>query len=165
MAEGLKTSTVRAVLSEGEQTMEVWAAIFHHLRDLEDEGLPLEGEEGLVEELGGVKKDVIGHGIGGINFPDIMAQLAKCKIAGVSDGRLVCHHPISRPVKSVMAKRSTYVDVMYYREFLTYRISTTSSIKVSYKLLVSHELLRSHYVRSRTKMGSHTRPIISWLCT
>jgi len=59
-------------------------------------------------------------------------------------------HPISRTVKSVMAKRSTYVDVMYYREFLTYRISTTSSIEVSYELLVSYQLLRSHDERSRT---------------
>jgi len=59
-------------------------------------------------------------------------------------------HPISRPVKSVMAKRSTFVDVTYYREFLTYRISTTSSIEVSYEFLVSYELLRSHDVRSRT---------------
>jgi hypothetical protein len=32
---------------------------------------------------------VIGHGIGGggINFPDKMARLAKCKIAGVSNDR------------------------------------------------------------------------------
>ncbi len=37
--------------------MEAWAAIFHHLRDSEDERLPLEGEEGLVEELGGVTKE------------------------------------------------------------------------------------------------------------
>jgi hypothetical protein len=59
-------------------------------------------------------------------------------------------HLISRPVKSVMAKRSAYVDVTYYREFLTYRISTTSSIEVSYELLVSYKLLRSHDVRSRT---------------
>jgi len=59
-------------------------------------------------------------------------------------------HPISRPVKSVMAKRSTFVDVTYYREFLTYRISTTSSIEVSYEFLVSYELLRYHGVRSRT---------------
>jgi hypothetical protein len=58
-------------------------------------------------------------------------------------------YPILSPVKSVMAKRSTYVDVTYYREFLTYRISTTSSIKVSYELLV-YELLRSHDVHSRT---------------
>jgi hypothetical protein len=56
-------------------------------------------------------------------------------IAGVSDDRLVCQHLISRPVKSVMAKRSTYIDVTYYREFLTYRISITSSIEVSYELL------------------------------
>ena len=53
LAVGLKTSTARAVLSEGEQTMEAWAAIFCHLRDSEDKGLTLEGEEGLVEELGG----------------------------------------------------------------------------------------------------------------
>jgi len=61
-------------------------------------------------------------------------------------------HPILKPVKSVMAKRSTYIDVTYYREFLTYRISTTSLIEVSYKLLVSYEVLRSHDhdVRSRT---------------
>ena len=62
---------------------------------------------------------VIGHGIGGTNFPDIMARLAKMQDRWVIDDRPVCHHPISRPVKSVMAKRSTYVDVMYYREFLT----------------------------------------------
>ena len=62
---------------------------------------------------------VIGHGIGGTNFPDIMARLAKMQDRWVSDDRPVCHHPISRPVKSVMAKRSTYVDVTYYREFLT----------------------------------------------
>ena len=61
---------------------------------------------------------VIGHGIGGTNFPDIMARLAKMQDRWVSDDRPVCHHPISRPVK-VMAKRSTYVDVTYYREFLT----------------------------------------------
>ena len=54
-------------------------------------------------------------------------------LPGVSNDRLVCHHPILRPVKSVMAKRSTYIDVTYYREFLTYRISTTSSIEVSYE--------------------------------
>jgi len=34
-----------------------------------------------------VGESVIGHGIGGINFPDKMARLAKCKIAGVSDDR------------------------------------------------------------------------------
>jgi len=62
---------------------------------------------------------VIGHGIGGTNFPDIMARLAKMQDPWVSDDRPVCHHPISRPVKAVMAKRSTYVDVTYYREFLT----------------------------------------------
>jgi hypothetical protein len=71
---------------------------------------------------------VIGHGIGGIVIP------AKWRVslrpdAGVSNDGLVCHHPISRPVKSVMAKRSIYVDVTYYREFLMYRISTTSSIE------------------------------------
>jgi hypothetical protein len=53
LAVGLKTSMARAVLSEGEQTVEAWAAIFRHLRNSEDEGLTLEGEEGLVEELGG----------------------------------------------------------------------------------------------------------------
>jgi hypothetical protein len=31
MAVGLKTSTACVVLSEGEQTMEAWAAIFRHL--------------------------------------------------------------------------------------------------------------------------------------
>jgi len=66
-----------------------------------------------------VGESVIGHGIGGTNFPDIMARLAKMQDRWVSDDRPVCHHPISRPVKSVMAKRSTYVDVTYYREFLT----------------------------------------------
>ncbi len=30
---------------------------------------------------------VIGHSIGGIKFPDKMARLAECKIAGVSDDR------------------------------------------------------------------------------
>jgi hypothetical protein len=39
--------------------------------------------------------------------------------AGVSHDGLVCHHPISKPLKSVMAQRSTYVDTTYYREFLT----------------------------------------------
>jgi len=34
-----------------------------------------------------VGESVIGHGIGGINFPDKVARLAKCKIAGVSDDR------------------------------------------------------------------------------
>jgi len=34
-----------------------------------------------------VGKSVIGHSIGGINFPDKMARLAKCKIAGVSNDR------------------------------------------------------------------------------
>ena len=66
-----------------------------------------------------VGESVIGHGIGGTNFPDIMARLAKMQDRWVSDDRPVCHHPILRPVKSVMAKRSTYVDVTYYREFLT----------------------------------------------
>jgi hypothetical protein len=75
-----------------------------------------------------VEESVIGHGIGGIIIP------AKWRVslrpdAGVSDDGLVCHHPISRPLKSVMAKRSTYVDITYYREFLMYRISTTSSIE------------------------------------
>jgi hypothetical protein len=32
-------------------------------------------------------ESVKGHGIGGINFPDKMTRLAKCKIAGVSDNR------------------------------------------------------------------------------
>ena len=79
-----------------------------------------------------------------------VARLAKRPDPGVSDDRLVCHHPISRPVKSVMAKRSTYVDVTYYREFLMYRISTTSSIEVTYKLLESYKLLRYHGIRSTT---------------
>ena len=65
------------------------------------------------------KRIDIGHGIGGTNFPDIMARLAKMQDRWVSDDRPVCHHPILRPVKSVIAKRSTYVDVTYYREFLT----------------------------------------------
>ena len=30
-----------------------------------------------VQRLGGQHQPVIGHGIGGINFPDIMARLAK----------------------------------------------------------------------------------------
>jgi hypothetical protein len=34
-----------------------------------------------------MEESVIGHGIGGINFSDKMAWLAKCKIAGVSDDR------------------------------------------------------------------------------
>ncbi len=54
-------------------------------------------------------------GIGGINFPDIMAQLAKMQDHWSK-------------IKLVMAKRSTYVDATYYRKFLMYRISTTSSI-------------------------------------
>jgi len=32
-------------------------------------------------------ESVIGHGIGGIDIPDKMARLAKCKIAGVSNDR------------------------------------------------------------------------------
>ena len=88
-------------------------------------------------------------GWGGINFPDKMPRLTKCKIAGVSDNR-PSSSPISRPVKSVMAKRSTYVDVTYYREFLTYRISTTSAMnlgrvrvagilkRISYEIQVSY---------------------------
>ena len=56
MAVGLKTSTARAVLSEGEQTMEAWAAIFRHLCDSEDQGLPLEGEEELGDELDGASE-------------------------------------------------------------------------------------------------------------
>ena len=43
-----------------------------------------------------------GHGKGGKYVPAKMAQLAKCKIAGVSnDG--APHHLISRPLKLVMA--------------------------------------------------------------
>ena len=64
----------------------------------------------------------------GDRHPTRMARLAKCKIAGVSDNR----PPASSNLKasqSVMAERSTYVDITYYREFLTYRISTTSSIE------------------------------------
>jgi hypothetical protein len=71
---------------------------------------------------------VIGHGIGGIIIPAKWCVSLRPD-TGVSDDGLVCHHPISRPLKSVMAKRSTYVDVTYYREFLMYRISTTSSIE------------------------------------
>ena len=56
MAVGLKTSTARAVLSEGEQTMEAWAANFRHLCDSEDQGLPLEGEEELGDELDGASE-------------------------------------------------------------------------------------------------------------
>jgi hypothetical protein len=34
-----------------------------------------------------VGESVIGHGVGGINFLDKMARLAKCKIAEVSNNR------------------------------------------------------------------------------
>jgi hypothetical protein len=44
-----------------------------------------------------VGESVIGHGIGGKYIP-IMARLAKRQDAGVSDDRLVCHHPISQPL-------------------------------------------------------------------
>jgi len=101
--------------------------------------------------LRGGSKDVgvIGHGKGGKYIPAKMARLAKCKIAGVSDDSAP-RHLISRPLKLVMARSSTNVDVTYYREFLMYRISTPHRLKVSYRLLVSYELLRSHDVRSRT---------------
>ena len=56
---------------------------------------------------------VIGHGIFGKDIP-IMARLAKASDAGVSDDRLVCHHPILRPLKLVMALRSKYIDATYY---------------------------------------------------
>ena len=56
-----------------------------------------------------VGESVIGHGIGGI-----VSQLkwrASLRLdAGVSDDELVCHHPILRPLKLVMALRSKYVD-------------------------------------------------------
>jgi hypothetical protein len=38
--------------------------------------------------------------------------------AGVSDDGLVCHHPILRPLKLVMALRSKYVDATYYKDIL-----------------------------------------------
>ena len=44
-----------------------------------------------------VGESVIGHGIGGTNFPDIMARLSKMHDRWVSDDRPVCHHPISQP--------------------------------------------------------------------
>jgi hypothetical protein len=47
---------------------------------------------------------VIGHGIGGKDIPAEMARLAKSKIAGVSNGGAL-RHLISRPVKSVLARR------------------------------------------------------------
>jgi hypothetical protein len=38
--------------------------------------------------------------------------------AGVSDDGLVCHHPILRPLKLVMALRSKYGDATYYEDIL-----------------------------------------------
>ncbi len=38
--------------------------------------------------------------------------------AGVSDDGLVCHHPILRLLKSVMALRSKYVDATYYKDII-----------------------------------------------
>ena len=38
--------------------------------------------------------------------------------AGVSDDRLIYHHPINQPHKRVMALRSKYVDATYYVDIL-----------------------------------------------
>ncbi len=59
-----------------------------------------------------VGESVIGHGIGGKHIP-IMARLAKARRYG-----LVCHHPILRPLKVVMAIRSKYVDATYHVRIL-----------------------------------------------
>ncbi len=59
---------------------------------------------------------VIGHGIGGTDIL-IMARLVKARHLGSDDGR-VCHHPILRPLKVVMALRSKYVDATYYVRIL-----------------------------------------------
>jgi hypothetical protein len=48
--------------------------------------------------------------------------------AGVSDDELVCHHPILRPLKLVMALRSKYIDTTYYVKILR------NPRKISYKL-------------------------------
>ncbi len=61
---------------------------------------------------------VIGHGIGGNIIPAKMACLAKRPDAGVSDDRLVCHHPILRPLKLMMALRSKYVDATCYADII-----------------------------------------------
>jgi hypothetical protein len=95
-------------------------------------------------------ESIIGHGIGGINFPDKMARFAKIQDHWSKQRQTLCVTRSRGRSNQYGYKRSTYVDVMYYREFLTYRISTTSSVEVSYKLLVSYELLRSHDVHSRT---------------
>ena len=38
--------------------------------------------------------------------------------AGVSNDGLVCHHPILRSLKLVMALRSKYVDATYYEDII-----------------------------------------------
>ncbi|KAL3805739.1 hypothetical protein ACHAW5_003819 [Stephanodiscus triporus] len=47
MSVGMRTSTARSVLSEGEQTVEAWAAIFRHLRDsdVKDSDPPVRGDQ------------------------------------------------------------------------------------------------------------------------
>ena len=61
---------------------------------------------------------VIGHGIGRKHILTKMVRLAKRPDAGVSDDGLVCHHPILRPLKVMMALRSKYVDATYYVKIL-----------------------------------------------
>jgi hypothetical protein len=60
---------------------------------------------------------VIGHCIGGKHIPTKW-RVSLRPDAGVSDDGLVCHHPILRPLKLVMALRSKYVDAMYYEDIL-----------------------------------------------
>ncbi len=58
-------------------------------------------------------ESVIGHGIGGKHILTKMACLANRPDALVSNDGLVCHHPILRPLKVMMALRSKYVDSTY----------------------------------------------------
>ena len=65
----------------------------------------------------GLLELVIGHGIGGI-VSQLKWRVSLRPDDGVSDDRLVCHHPILRPLKLVMALRSKYVDATYYEDIL-----------------------------------------------
>jgi hypothetical protein len=64
-----------------------------------------------------VGESVIGHGIGGIVSQQKWRVLLRPD-TGVSDDGLVCHHPILRPLKLVMALRSKYVDATYYEDII-----------------------------------------------
>jgi hypothetical protein len=64
-----------------------------------------------------VGESVIGHGIDGI-ISQLKWRVSLRPDAGVSDDGLVCHHPILRPLKLVMALRSKYVDATYYEDII-----------------------------------------------